>query len=53
LTRLDYKTLERLTLRSEFKEQNLSPTYMQILASEEKEFFNYQEHQQKIDSIKF
>ena len=52
MTRLDHKTLERLTLRSEFKEQNISPTYMEILASEELEFFKYQEHQNKIDSIK-
>ena len=52
MTRLDHKTLERLNLRTEFKEQNLSPTYMEILALEEKEFFKYQEQQNKIDSIK-
>tara|TARA_R110002153_G_C13252939_1_gene491774 strand:- start:1206 stop:1367 length:162 start_codon:yes stop_codon:yes gene_type:complete len=52
MTRLQIKTLERLTLRSEFKEQNISPTYMEILALEELEFFNYQERQQKIELLK-
>jgi len=53
MTRLQIKTLERLTLRTEFKEQNLSQSYIQILALEESELFKYQEQQQKIDSIKF
>lgn len=53
MTRLQIKTLERLSLRSEFKEQNLSQSYIQILAAEESELFKYQEQQQKIDSIKF
>ena len=52
MTRLQIKTLERLTLRTEFKEQNLSQSYIQILALEESELFKYQEQQQKIDSIK-
>jgi hypothetical protein len=52
MTRLQQKTLERLTLRSDFKTENLSQSYIEILASEEIEFFKYKELQQKIDSIK-
>ena len=52
MTRLQQKTLERLNLRTEFKTENLSQSYMEILAAEELEFFKYQEQQNKIDSIK-
>tara|TARA_R110000851_G_scaffold120189_2_gene248440 strand:- start:10379 stop:10603 length:225 start_codon:yes stop_codon:yes gene_type:complete len=53
MNRLQIKTLERLSLRSEFKTENLSKTYIEILAAEESELFKYQEQQNKIDSIKF
>ena len=53
MTRLQIKTLERLSLRSDFKTENLSQSYIEILAAEEAELFKYQEQQQKIDLIKF